>query len=111
MLLVPGGPDASFVKSIAGVAASVPLVGLHVKNEEVPRLVRDAGSQAGIWALAFQDALTDNNVTVKPGPSSQKATRLSGHFFVCERPNVVQAGESLRPRGSSSVKRRNIKQA
>jgi hypothetical protein len=87
------------------------VVGLQVKNEEVPRLVRDAGSQAGVWALAFQDALTDNNVTVKPGPIAQKATRLSGHFFVCERPNVVQARESLRPRGSSSVKRRKTKQA
>jgi hypothetical protein len=87
------------------------VVGAHVKNPEVPRLVRDAGSQAGVWALAFQDALTDNNVTVKPGPIAQKATRLSGHFFVCERPNVVQARESLRPRGSSSVKRRKTKQA
>ncbi len=87
------------------------VVGLHVKNEEVPRLVRDAGSQAGVWALALQDALSDNKVTVKPGQSAQKATRLSGHFFVCEGPSVVQAGERSRARGSSSVKRRNIKQA
>src|SRR6202035_3407127 len=74
------------------------VVGLRVKNEEVPRLVRDAGSQAGIWALAFQDALTDNNVTVKPGTSAQKATRLSGHFFISERPNIVTA--VVRPRSS-----------
>jgi hypothetical protein len=72
------------------------VVGLRVKNEEVPRLVRDAGSQASIWALAFQDALTDNNVTVKPGRNALKATRLSGHFFMSERPNVVTA--IVRPR-------------
>ncbi len=66
-------------------------IGIHVKNEEVPRLIRDAGSQASIWALALQDAITDNRVTVKPGPSAQKATRLSGHFFLYERPSIVQA--------------------
>jgi Family of unknown function (DUF6502) len=85
------------------------VVGLHVKYEEVPRLVRDAGSQAGIWALAFQDALTDNNVTVKPGPSAQKATRLSGHFFVCERPSVVQAVASSQPKRPSSMRGRKTK--
>lgn len=56
------------------------VVGLHVRDQEVPRLVRDAGSQASVWALALQDAITDNSVTVKPGPSAEKATRLSGHF-------------------------------
>jgi Family of unknown function (DUF6502) len=66
-------------------------IGVHVKNGEVPRLVRDAGSQAGVWALALQDAITDGSVTVKPGPRVQKATRLSGHFFMCERPNIVQS--------------------
>lgn len=76
-------------------------IGFHVRPEEVPRLIRDAGSQAGMWALALQDAITDSSVTVKPGPSEQKATRLSGHFFMCERPSVVQeAGRarSKRPR-------------
>src|SRR4029077_8484288 len=57
------------------------VVGLHVKNEEIPRLVRDAGSQAGVWALALQDAITNSSVTVKPGLHTQKSTRLSGHFF------------------------------
>ena len=85
------------------------VVGLHVKNEEVPRLVRDAGSQAGIWALAFQDALTDNNVTVKPGPSAQKATRLSGHFFMSERPSIVPAVASPRSKRPPSVKGRKVK--
>jgi hypothetical protein len=85
------------------------VVGLHVKYEEVPRLVRDAGSQAGIWALAFQDALTDSNVTVKPGPSAQQATRLSGHFFVCERPSVVQAVANSQPKRPSSVRGRKTK--
>lgn len=73
-------------------------IGVHVKNEEVPRLVRDAGSQAGVWALALHDAITDNSVTVKPGPSAQKATRLSGHFFLCERPNIVQSVARSRSR-------------
>ena len=57
------------------------VAGLHVKDQEVPRLVRDAGSQAGVWALALQDAITDSSVTVKPGPHAQKATRLSWAFF------------------------------
>ena len=78
------------------------VVGPHVKNEEVPRLVRDAGSQAGIWALALQDAVTDSSVTVKPGPRGQKATRLSGHFFLCERPSVVEAVASARSRRRSA---------
>src|SRR6266478_5739149 len=72
------------------------VVGLHIKNGEVPRLIRDAGSQAGVWALALKDALTDNNVTVKPGRNAQRVTRLSGHFFMSERPNVVTA--VVRPR-------------
>ena len=67
------------------------IVGLRVKDQEVPRLIRDAASQAGVWALAMQDAITDNSVTVKPGPSVQKTTRLSGHFFISEQPSVVQA--------------------
>ena len=83
------------------------VVGPHVKNEEVPRLARDASSQAGVWALALQDALTDNSVTVKPGASAQKATRLSGHFFLCERP-VVQAVASPRPKHRSPVKGRKV---
>lgn len=87
------------------------VVGGHVKGEEVPRLVRDAGSQAGVWALALQDAITDNSVTVKPGPRTQQATRLSGHFFMCERPSVVDAVASSRPKRPSSVKGRKVKQA
>lgn len=82
------------------------VVGAHVKNPEVPRLVRDAGSQAGVWALALQDSLTDNRVTVKPSPSTQKATRLSGHFFVSERPSVVPATVNPRSKGPSSAKGR-----
>jgi hypothetical protein len=66
------------------------VVALHVKNEEIPRLTRDATSQAGVWALALQDAITDNSVTVKPGPGAQRATRLSGHFFLSERPSIVR---------------------
>jgi hypothetical protein len=85
-------------------------VGLHVKNAEIPRLVRDAGWQAGVWALALQDAITDNSVMVKPGPSAQKATRLSGHFFISERLSIVPALASPRPRRPSSVKGRRIKQ-
>jgi len=87
------------------------VVGLHVKYEEVPRLVRDAGSQAGIWALAFQDAIADSSVTVKPGPHAQKATRLTGHFFMSERPSIVPAVVSPRPRRPASVKGRRVKQA
>lgn len=79
------------------------VVGLQIKNEEVPRLVRDAGSQAGVWALAFQDALNDTNVTMKRGPRAQNATRLSGHFFVSERPSVVTAVVS--PRSKRSLQR------
>ena len=78
------------------------VVGLHVSNREVPRLVRDAASQAAVWALALQDAITDSSVTVKPGPSAQKATRLSGHFFMSERPSVVPA--VVRPKRPSTVK-------
>ncbi len=74
------------------------VVGFHVKNEEIPRLTRDASSQAGVWALALQDAITDNSVTVKPGPSAQRATRLSGHFFLSERPSVVRAQTKPRPK-------------
>ncbi len=78
------------------------IVGLHVKNEEIPRLTRDASSQAGVWALALQDAMTDNSVTVKPGPSAQRATRLSGHFFLSERPSVVRAQATPRPKQRAS---------
>jgi hypothetical protein len=86
------------------------VVALHVKNEEIPRLVRDAGSQAGVWALALQDAITDSSVTVKPGPHAQNAARLSGHFFMSERLSVVPAVASPRPRRPSSVKGRRINQ-
>ena len=83
--------------------------GRHVKEQEVPRLIRDAGSQAGVWALALQDAITDKSVTVKPGPSAQKATRLSGHFFMSEQPSVVQAVASPRPKRPPSIKGRKVK--
>lgn len=86
------------------------VAGLNVKEQEVPRLIRDAGSQAGVWALALQDAITDNSVTVKPGPSAQKATRLSGHFFISERPSVVHAVASRRPKRPPSMKARKVKQ-
>jgi Family of unknown function (DUF6502) len=86
------------------------VVGLHVKNEEVPRLVRDAGSQAGVWAIALQDAITDSSVTVKPGLHAQEATRLSGHFFMSERLSVVPAVVSAKPKRPPSVKGRRIKQ-
>ena len=86
------------------------VVGRHVKEQEVPRLIRDAASQAGVWALALQDAITDNSVTVKPGPSAQKSTRLSGHFFISEQPSVVHAVASPRPKRPPSVKARKVKQ-
>ena len=82
------------------------VVGLHVKSEEIPRLTRDASSQAGVWALALQDALTDNSVTVKPSPSAQGATRLSGHFFLGERPSVVRAQAKPRPKRPPLLARR-----
>ena len=82
------------------------VVGLTVKNEEVPRLTRDASSQAAVWALALQDALTDNSVTVKPGASARRATRLSGHFFLSERPSVVRPQARPRPKRPSSLKGR-----
>jgi hypothetical protein len=85
------------------------VVGRHVKEQEVPRLIRDAGSQAGVWALALQDAITDNSVTVKPGPSAQKATRLSGHFFISEQPSVVQAVANPRPKRPPPTKGRKVK--
>jgi len=31
--------------------------------------------------LALQDAISDSNVTVKPAPIAQRATRVSGHFL------------------------------
>jgi hypothetical protein len=86
------------------------VVGRHVKEQEVPRLIRDAGSQAGVWALALQDAITDNSVTVKPGPSAQQATRLSGHFFISEQPSVVQAVANPRPKRPPPMKARKAKQ-
>jgi hypothetical protein len=86
------------------------VVGLHVKDQEVPRLIRDAGSQAGVWAVALQDAITDSSVTVKPGPSAQKATRLSGHFFISEQPSGVHAVASPRPKRPPSMKARKVKQ-
>jgi hypothetical protein len=82
------------------------VVGLHIEPTEVPRLVRDAASQAGVWALALQDAITDNSVTVKAGPSTQNATRLSGHFFICERPSSVQAVSKQRLIPPAAAKRR-----
>ena len=57
------------------------VAGLHVKNEEVPRLVRDAGLQAGVWAIALQDAITDSSVTLKPGPHAQKVDAVEWAFF------------------------------
>jgi hypothetical protein len=85
------------------------VVGRHVKEQEVPRLIRDAASQAGVWALALQDAITDNSVTVKPGPSAQKSTRLSGQFFISEQPSAVQAVASARPKRPTSMKGRKVK--
>ena len=85
------------------------VVGLHVKEQEVPRLIRDAAAQAGVWALALQDAITDNSVTVKPGASAQKATRLSGHFFISEQPSVMQAVARPRLKSPASTKRRKVK--
>jgi hypothetical protein len=82
------------------------VVGLQVKNDEIPRLTRDATSQAGVWALALQDAVTDNSVTVKPGSSAQKATRLSGHFFLSERPSVVPWAKPRPKRRPSPLKGR-----
>jgi hypothetical protein len=82
------------------------VVGLHIDPAEVPRLVRDAASQAGVWALALQDAVADSSVTVKAGPSKQDATRLSGHFFVCERPISVQATSKQQPISAIEAKRR-----
>jgi hypothetical protein len=60
---------------------------VHVKDQEVPRLVRDAGSQARVWALALQDAI----------------------FFISERPSNVQAVAGPRPTRPSSVKGRKSK--
>ena len=57
------------------------VAGLHVKDQEVPRLVRDAGSQAGVWALALQDAITDSSVTVKPGPTRTEGDAVEWAFF------------------------------
>jgi hypothetical protein len=82
------------------------VVGLTVKNDEVPRLTRDASSQAAVWALALQDALTDNSITVKPGASAQRATRLSGHFFLSERPSVVRPQARPRPKRQTLMKGR-----
>jgi len=82
------------------------VVGLHIEPAEVPRLVRDAASQAGLWALALQDAVADNNVTVKPDILAQRATRVSGHFFICERPSSVQAVSKQRPNPPAPAKRR-----
>jgi hypothetical protein len=83
------------------------VVGLDIDPSEVPRLVRDAASQAGVWALALQDAMSDSNVTVKPAPLAQRATRVSGHFFICERPSSVQAAVSKRrPNRPAPAKRR-----
>jgi hypothetical protein len=82
------------------------VAGLTVKNQEVPRLTRDASSQAAVWALALQDAITDSSVTVKAGPSAQRATRLSGHFFLSERPSVVRPQARPQPKRPSSRKRR-----
>jgi hypothetical protein len=65
------------------------VVGLHVKNDDVPRLIRDASSAANIWASEFQEAITDRSVTVTPGLNTQPATRLSGHCFISERPTTV----------------------
>jgi hypothetical protein len=87
------------------------VVGAHIKPEEVPRLVRDAASQANVWALALQDAVTDNGVTIKPGPHVQRATRLSGHFFISERPSSVQAVSKQRPNLGAAMKRRQRTQA
>jgi hypothetical protein len=81
-------------------------VGLHIKPAEVPRLVRDAASQAGVWALALQDAVADNNVTVEPGALAQRTTRVSGHFFICERPSLMQAVSKQRPKPLVRAKRR-----
>lgn len=72
------------------------VVGLHIEPAEVPRLVRDAASQAGVWALALQDAVADNNVTVRPGSGARGATRVSGHFFICERSSSVEPVASQR---------------
>ena len=62
--------------------------------------------EAGVWALALQDAITDNSVIVKPGPNAQRATRLSGHFFMTERPSVAPASTDRRPKRKSFVKGR-----
>jgi len=55
-----------------------------------------------------QDAITDNSVTVKPGPNAHKATRLSGHFFMNERPSVARAITTPRSKRPSSLKGRKV---
>jgi hypothetical protein len=82
------------------------VVGVQVKNEEIPRLTRDATSQASVWALALQDAVTDNSVTAKPGSGAQTASRLSGHFFLSERPSIVPQAKPRPKRRSSPLKGR-----
>lgn len=79
------------------------VVGLHVDDEKVPRLVRDASSEAGVWALGMQEAITDRSVTVKPNSAPRKATRLSGHFFISERPTVVAPMKKKTPEDKAAV--------
>jgi hypothetical protein len=60
-----------------------------VKINEVGTLVRDISASASVWATGFQDTMTHQDNAVIPGPTAQKATRLSGHFFISERPHIV----------------------
>jgi Family of unknown function (DUF6502) len=85
------------------------VVGMYVDTDEVPKLVRDASSQANAWAVGVEDAFTDRGVTVAPQATPQSATQLSAHFFIAERLTVVPAiaKRNLRPNlKSRAVKRR-----
>jgi hypothetical protein len=87
------------------------VVGLHVNTDEVPRLTRDAAAQAGVWAIAFRDAINHKDVTVRAGPAPTTATELTGQFFISERPHVVAAtrepssGRNLTKPGSNIPKK------
>jgi len=63
----------------------------RVKTEDVPRLTRDAADQAGVWAIALEEAVNDKEVIVRAGPAPEAATELTGQFFISERPIIVAA--------------------
>jgi hypothetical protein len=80
----------------------------HVNTDDVPRLTRDAAAQAGVWAVALEDAINHKDVMVRAGPTPKAATELTGQFFISERPSIVAASREPHSARKKNKSTRNL---